>query len=154
MNALYEFAKTGGLPPFDKLAAEQVVPAIKALLEEVESARADIEATLEPSWDGAVERVNDLVEPIERAWGAVSHLIGVKNSPELRAAHQQVQPEVVAAFLKLSQSKPLYEALRRLKDGPVYASLSTERKRILDKKLLEAQLSGIGLPEDKQQRFL
>jgi oligopeptidase A len=83
----------------------------------------------------------------------VSHLNGVKNSPALREAHQAVQPEVVGTFLGLAQSEPLYKALVGIKDSPAYASLSPARRRILDKKILEAKLAGIALPPAERERF-
>jgi oligopeptidase A len=42
-------------------------------------------------------------------------LQGVKDSPELRAAVEEVQPENVALGLRLSQSKPLYQAYKALR---------------------------------------
>jgi len=42
---------------------------------------------------------------------------GVKDSPELRAAVEEVQPENVALGLRLSQSKPLYQAYKALRWG-------------------------------------
>jgi hypothetical protein len=40
---------------------------------------------------------------------------GVKDSPALRAAVEEVQPENVALGLRLSQSKPLYQAYKALR---------------------------------------
>ena len=153
MNALYDFAQQGGLPPFDKLDAAQVQPALTRILEELAAAQQALEPRVAPTWDSAVEAVNDLVEPLERAWGAVSHLVGVKNSPALREAHQAVQPAVVEASLRLAPSEPLFQALKSLREGPGWGSISPERQRILDKKLLEARLSGIDLPPADRARF-
>jgi oligopeptidase A len=57
----------------------------------------------------ALERIED---PLEFAWGAVSHLTGVLNSDALRAAHQQAMPLVVAASTKVSQSAAVFAALQ------------------------------------------
>lgn len=43
------------------------------------------------------------------------HKQGVKDSPELRAAVEEVQPDNVALGLRLSQSKPLYQAYKALR---------------------------------------
>ncbi|OGQ21734.1 MAG: peptidase M3 [Deltaproteobacteria bacterium RBG_16_71_12] len=153
MNALYDHSQHGGLPPFDRLDAAQVRPAIGRILEELTVGQRSIEADVQPTWASAVEAVGDLVEPLERAWGAVTHLVGVKNSPELREAHQAIQPAVVEASLKLAQSEPLFRALSTLRTGPGFASLPPERKRILDKKILEARLAGIDLPPEQRARF-
>src|SRR3990167_2416462 len=122
MNALYDHSQHGGLPPFDRLDAAQVRPAIGRILEELTVGQRSIEADVQPTWASAVEAVGDLVEPLERAWGAGTHLVGVKNSPELREAHQAIQPAVVEASLKLAQSEPLFRALSTLRTGPGFAS--------------------------------
>lgn len=56
-----------------------------------------------------MERIED---PLEFAWGAVSHLTGVLNSDELRAAHQEAMPLVVAASTKVSQSAAVFAGLK------------------------------------------
>ena len=161
MNALVTFARSpqtsAGLPPFALVTPEQVVPALDALLADLDAGRTALElravAGELSSWSGAVDALVDLIEPMERAWGLVSHLNGVKNSPALREAHQEAQPRVVGAFLALAQSEPLYQALLALRDSPEGQVLSAARKRILDKKILEAKLSGIGLPDVERARF-
>lgn len=51
------------------------------------------------------------------AWGIASHLNGVKNGDELRAAYEENQPKIVQATMKFSQSKPLYDALVKVPKG-------------------------------------
>ncbi len=153
MNALYDHSQQGGLPPFDRIDADQVRPALERILAELAAGQRAAEAAIEPTWARAVDAVNDLVEPLERAWGAVTHLVAVKNSPALREAHQAAQPAVVEASLKLAQSEPLFRALTSLRAAPAFAALPAERKRILDKKILQARLAGIDLPPAERARF-
>ncbi len=153
MNALFDHSQQGGLPPFDRIDASQVKPALERILAELAAGQRTIEAAVEPTWACAVDAVNDLVEPLERAWGAVTHLVAVKNSPALREAHQAVQPAVVEASLKLAQSEPLFRALITLRGGPAFAALAPERKRILEKKIVQARLAGIDLPAQQRARF-
>ncbi|HSF74280.1 MAG TPA: M3 family peptidase, partial [Microcoleus sp.] len=95
-----------GLPPFDAIEPEHVVPAVTQLLTELEASLADLESSVEPTWSGLVEPLQRLGERLNWSWSIVGHLMGVKNSPELRSAHETVQPEVVKFWSKLSQSKP------------------------------------------------
>ena len=55
-------------------------------------------------------------------WGVVGHLLGVRNSTELRAAHEAVQPEVVVFALRLAQSKPVFDALAELEKSAAFAN--------------------------------
>src|SRR5689334_20727650 len=94
----------GQLPAFDRVQPSHVVPAVRKLLPEMLAAVEAIEKDAQPTWEGVVARPTDAMEPLGFAWSVVSHLLGVKNSPELREAHQTVQPEVVTAFMQVSQS--------------------------------------------------
>ena len=115
------------------------------------SARCEqIEKTVEPTWASAVESLDDLNTPFQYSWSPVSHLLGVLNSPELRKAHEEVLPEVVTFSLRVGQSEPVYRALKGLKDGPAWASaLTGPQRRIVDQKILDAELAGIGLSGEK-----
>jgi oligopeptidase A len=144
---------TDGLPRFDRIRAEHVVPAVRKVLADA-SARFDgIEKTVDPTWKSAVESLDELNIPFQYAWSPVSHLLGVQNSPELRTAHEEVLPEVVMFSLRVGQSEPLYRVLKGIKEGPAWSSLSAAQKRIVDHKILDAELSGIGLSSEKRERF-
>ena len=79
--------------------------------------------------------------------------MGVKNSPELREAHKTVLEEVVAFGLRVNQSKPIYEALKALRRGDDWNSLTDAQKRVVDLKLRDAKLAGVGLDDEKRQHF-
>lgn len=142
-----------GLPPFEKIKPEQVVPAIAQLLEELESELTNLEANVTPTWNGLVEPLTQLEERFTWSWGVVGHLMSVKNSSELRQAYETVQPQVVQFGNKLSQSKPLYEAFKALHDGDNWDSLEPAQKRIVEASLRDAELSGVGLKGEKRERF-
>jgi oligopeptidase A len=161
-NPLLQYARdpdtTGGLPPFSALTAEHVVPCIDALLADLEHGRTALERRLTDlgdrvTYDDIVEALADVTEPVERAWGVVGHLMGTKNQPELRAAQQQAQPRVVLALMELSQSEPVFRALEHLQTSPTFAALSPAQQRIVQKKIVDARLSGIGLSGPAKARF-
>lgn len=43
-----------------------------------------LEASVEPSWEGLVQPLERIVDRLSRAWGTVSHLKAVKDTEELR----------------------------------------------------------------------
>jgi oligopeptidase A len=142
-----------GLPPFEAIAPEQVVPAFEKRLPELDSELEKLESTVTPTWSGLVEPLQQLEERLTWSWGIVSHLMGVKNSPELRSAHETVQPQVVKFSNKLSQSKPLYDAFKALRDSEEWNSLELAQKRIVEAALRDTELSGVGLEGEKRERF-
>lgn len=145
--------KRSGLPEFDKIKPEHVVPAMKATLEQVEKQLSAIENNLQPTWDGLCKRLEELDLPFEYTWGVVNHLVSVKNSDELRKVHQEVMPLVINFSLRMSQSKPIYEGLKQLKNSEEFARLNNARKRIVEKKLQAAEQSGVGLEGQVKERF-
>jgi hypothetical protein len=65
------------LPLFDQIKAEDVVPGITALVDELNSELDALEVEVgktEPTWASLVEPLERLTDRISRAWGAVSHL--------------------------------------------------------------------------------
>ena len=142
-----------GLPPFEKITPEQVVPALTQLLAELDAELANLEASVTPTWSGLVEPLTQIEERLTWSWGIVGHLMGVKNSPELREAYESVQPKVVQFGNKLSQSKPLYQAFKALKKGESWDKLEPAQQRIVEAAIRDAELSGVGLEGEKRERF-
>ncbi|NQV26414.1 MAG: M3 family metallopeptidase [Rhodopirellula sp.] len=142
-----------GLPKFDQIKPEHVVPAVKKLLADAEQALSALEETIEPTWDGCFAKLESLDRPFEYGWGPVSHLFGVKNSPELRKAYEAVLDDVVQFGLRASQSRPVYEACVAIRNGSDWQNLSPTRQRIVEKKIQSAELSGIALEGAQQERF-
>ena len=144
---------TDGLPRFDRIKPEHIVPAVRKVLADASAKFDEIEKSVEPTWESAVESLDDLNIPFQYAWSPVSHFLGVLNSPEFRKAHEEVLPEVVTFSLRVGQSEPVYRALKGIKDGPAWSSLSGAQKRIVEHKILDAELAGIGLSGEKRERF-
>lgn len=57
----------------------------------------------------------------------------------------QVQPERVKLTQRLSQSRPLYEAFKQIRDGDSWKSLSEAQQRIIDGELRDFVLGGVAL---------
>ncbi len=143
----------GWLPRYDLIQPEHVVPAIRQLVAALAADLDALEAAGPATWDGLVARLTVLSQPLNDAWGAVNHLTGVKNTPELRAAHEAVQGEVVAVYMRIGQSRPLYERLCALRDGPDFAKLDGGQRRVVAGILRDAELSGVGLDGVAKARF-
>ncbi len=144
---------SGGPPRFDLIRAEHVVGGMRALLAGLGADLDRLEATAAPAWDAVVEPLDRLTDRLSFAWGTVGHLMGVRSSEALRAAHRTVQPEVVAFSLRLGQSRPLYRALKALQAGAGGTVLDATGRRIVDALVRDAELSGVGLEGPQLARF-
>ena len=147
---------TEGLPRYDLIRPEHIVPAVRQILSDAERQLTGLETSLttidRPCWDDLFVPLERIDRPFDYAWKPVSHLFGVLNSAELRTAYETVLPEVVRFGLRASQSRPIYEAVKRLKEQ-CESTLNSAQQRIVDQRLLSARLSGIKLEGEQLDRF-
>jgi oligopeptidase A len=145
--------KREGLPDFDNIKTEHVVPAMSHALEQAETELSQIEANFTPTWEGLCQPLEDIDLHFDYTWSVINHLVSVKNSEELRKAYQEVLPKVINFSLRMSQSKPIYEGLKKLKNSPDFEKLNDAKKRIIEHKLKSAEQSGVGLEGKTKERF-
>ncbi|MBX2850819.1 MAG: M3 family metallopeptidase [Phycisphaeraceae bacterium] len=143
-----------GLPVFDAISPEHVLPGVEASLAEVGEAFDALEAGAEPTWDGLLLPMEAIGRVFEYCWGPVGHLMAVKNSDELRNAYMAAQPMVVQLGLRMSQSRPVYDALVALRDGDEWAKLDLAQQRIVESKVRDMKLSGVALEGEEKKRYL
>ena len=149
-----------GFPEFRAITADQVKQDIPVILNQVDEAFTTYERRLEAilksetalDWSTVMGPLQEFGERLRWSWGVVSHLNGVCNSSELRAAHADQQPEVVRLGNRLGQSQVLHSALTRLQESPVVA-LTPTQSRILRSELLSMQHRGVGLCGDDKAKF-
>jgi Zn-dependent oligopeptidase len=80
--------------------------------------------------------------------------MGVKNSDELRKAHEAVQPAVVRFNQELGQNQALFKCLESMKaDEALWNSLDEAQHRIVDCAIRDMTKSGVGLPDSMRPLF-
>ncbi|MEM9266297.1 MAG: M3 family metallopeptidase [Cyanobacteria bacterium P01_F01_bin.13] len=139
-----------GLPPFNQFQPDQVESAVVQLIENLTTALESLETTMAPSWERLAAPLTKITERLGWTWGVLGHLMGVQNSPELRAAYEAVQPALVQFATRLSQSKAFYNGFKQLAKDP---SLNSAQRRIVDAAIRDAELSGVGLEGEAKQQF-
>ncbi|MEM8503056.1 MAG: M3 family metallopeptidase [Cyanobacteria bacterium P01_D01_bin.1] len=152
-----------GLPPFGNIHSSHVAPGVKQLLASLQAALTAIEEEVEansdaanpavPTWQTLVEPLNALTERLGWSWGIISHLMGVKNSPELRAAYESVQPSLVQFSNQIGQSQAIYRALKQLQSSSAGKTLVPAQRRIIESALRDAELSGVDLSGERKEKF-
>ncbi|MBD0335572.1 MAG: M3 family peptidase, partial [Cyanobacteria bacterium Co-bin13] len=142
-----------GLPPFEAIKPEHIVPGMTQLLEELEQALTGLEANVQPTWAGLVDPLTKIEERLRWSWSIIGHLMGVKNSPELREAYEAVQSPLVQFANRMGQSKPIYEAYKQIREGADWSNLDLAQQRIVESAIREAELSGVGLEGPAKERF-
>ena len=150
-NPLLDFSD---LPHFDAIKPEHVSPAIAQLLDQCRSVVKELEAPMaQVTWDNFIAPLEDSSELLGRAWGIVSHLNHVIDSPELRAAYNENQPKLTEFWTATAQNEALFDKYKALKAGAEFATLSPVRQRIIDNAIRDFRMGGAELNEQKKVRF-
>jgi oligopeptidase A len=134
--------------PFDRIAAEHVVPAVDALIERARERLAAIgAATDRPTYANTLAALEDATEPLERAMSVVGHLESVSTTDALRAAYNDVRPKVSELYSSIPLDEKLYRRLAELAATDEAASLAPTPKRFLEKTLRDFRRHGAELDE-------
>lgn len=153
-NASNPLLKPFALPPFSAIKPEHIVPAMKSAIEESRQTIERVVAQGAPyTWENLCQPLAESDDRLSRIWSPIGHLNAVKNSPELREAYEQCLPILSEFSTWTGQHAGLYQAYRDLKDSEHFSTLSLAQKKAIDNALRDFELSGIGLPMEKQKRY-
>lgn len=101
-------------------------------------------------YSSVIEKLEKIQFPLSYSWGVVEHLMGVKNSEDLRKAHETLQPSVIETQQLTGQSLPLFRALNQLLS---HEKLDETQQRIINSSILSMKFSGVDLPADQKENF-
>jgi oligopeptidase A len=146
-NPLLDFSD---LPRFDAVRPEHVAPAIDELLAEADRALATVTQPGFPSqWNEIAKVLEVATERLGRAWGIVSHLNGVADTPELRAAYNAVLPKVTDFWTRLGSDERLYAKYKAIDP----ATLTPEQRQAHRNAIRNFVLGGAELAGAAKERF-
>ena len=147
MNPLLDFS---GLPRFDAVRPEHVAPAMNQLIQAADAALQKVVAPEFPSrWQDMSKELDVATEKLGRAWGMVSHLHAVCDTPELRAAYTQALTQVTDFYTRLGADERLYAKYKAMD----VHQLNAEQQQAHRNALRNFVLSGAELQGQAKQRF-
>ena len=150
-NPLLDYAD---LPPFAAIQAEQITPAVEAVLAAAREVISQLTADTTPAtWQDFVLPLTDATEKIGKVWGPVGHLHAVVNTPALREAYNANLPKISEFYSELGQNLALFEKYKALAASPEFAQLTPAQQTIIQHELRDFRLSGAELPEADKPRF-
>ncbi len=139
---------------FDKVAPDDIVPAISTLISSANSAiDALVSETARASWDNTLGSLERLTEPVEISTSIVEHLESIATTPELRASYNATLPITTAFYTGLLLNGPLYKRLAAYAETDDAKGLDPIKKRLLVKTLEEFQRHGAGLGESAKSKL-
>ena len=146
-NPLLDFSS---LPLFDRITPADVEPAIAQLLQQADAALLAVTQDDFPAdWLRISHVLDTATEQLGRAWGAVSHLQSVADTPELRAAYNAQLPKVTEFWTRLGANEALYAKYKAIPPD----SLNPEQSHARTLALRNFVLSGAELSGDAKERF-
>lgn len=134
---------------------ELIEPAITAALERAQAA---IDAIVAREVGGAnfentLLALERATEELGLAWGKVTHLQAVNDSPALRAAHNALLPAVSAFYAKIPLNSTLWARVKAVAGSAEACALTGVRRRFLDETVADFRQAGADLPDDKRARL-
>lgn len=149
-NPLLDFS---GLTRFDQVQAEHVAPAINELIAQARQTIEQLETVKPVSWDTVIAPLNQVTEKLGRAWGIVSHLNAVADTPEMRAAYNDNQAAVTQFWTELGQNLKLFTCYQEIAKSAEFAHFSNARQSIIQHALRDFRLGGAELAEELKPRY-
>ncbi len=141
-----------GLPAYDRIEARHVAPAVDSLLAAANSALALAAGMRVPADYAALALLLDVpIERLGRAWGAVTHLCEVADSPALREAYHDALPRITDFYTRLGADPALYCKYRQIAGAA--ETLNPAQRQALRHTLREFVLGGAELQGAARERF-
>ena len=148
-NPLTEFRE---LPPFSRISAAQVVPAIEKIWADNRIVIKDLVKSGAANWETLIAPLEAADDRLNQAWSPVSHLNAVMNSEALRTAYTACLPLISEYQTEKGQNPGLFSGFEKLRHGSEFDSLSTAQRKVIENALRDFQLAGVALkPEDRMQ---
>ena len=150
MNPLLSRPHPNALTDFAALRPEHIASAVGELLNASQAALdMTCSSATAATWRDLSLTLDIATERFGVAWGAVSHLNGVADTPELRAAYNDALPKVTQFFTALGSDERLYAKYKAI--DPV--SLTPEQTQAHKNALRSFQLGGADLVGAAKERY-
>ncbi len=146
-NPLLDFSD---LPQFASILPQHVAPAMDELLSRASTALETVTVPAFPSdWTSLSATLDVANEKLGCAWGAVSHLNAVCDTPELRAAYNEALPKVTEFYTRLGSDERLFAKYKAID----IATLNSEQKKAHSNAMRSFVLGGADLQGAAKERF-
>ncbi|AKC60207.1 M3 family metallopeptidase [Blochmannia endosymbiont of Camponotus (Colobopsis) obliquus] len=102
-------------------------------------------------WETLCQPLSFAENQLQRVWSPIAHLNAVQHSKTIRKIYAECLILLIEYRSWMSNHKGLYNAYCNLRNSDYYTKLSLSQKKVIDNALLDFELSGVTLPEQKQK---
>lgn len=134
---------------------ELIAPAIEGALSRAQAAIDAIAALPDETatYDNTFLALERATEELNYAWGKVTHLQSVADSPALRDAHNALLPTVSAFFARIPLNPALWARLKAAAATPAVKALTGIQRRFVDETVEDFRQAGADLPDEQRARL-
>lgn len=126
------------------VAFEKLIPQVKQEFEEA--------LLLELTYENLFEK-GEKSKQLSKVLSYLNHLNGVVQNEELREIFGKYVPQISAMYQEMFLDKRSYDKIVAYKNTQEYKTLSDLRKKMIEDIVLNFELGGINLPDDKKKRL-
>ncbi len=140
---------------WSELASDRIEPGIQEALTRAQAAIDAIanRAEAEANFSNTFLALEQATEELNQAWGKVTHLQSVADSPELRAAHNAMLPKVSAFYARIPLNAELWRRLKAAAETSDVRELAGVRRRFVDETMAEFRQAGADLAPEQRARL-
>ena len=143
------------LPDFAQLTIDQLKQQVEQALGHAKQQLEQVPAQFESSQQALdlIFELDHAENNLQQAWGMLSHLNAVKNSPELRELYQQILPSLSDYYTQLGQNQGLYQAYQLIQNSADFKNLSVAQQSAIQLAIRDFKLTGVALEGEAKQRY-
>lgn len=154
----HSFLQTKQLPDWSAMLPSKIEADINHALTLAQGGIDDISNLLELeagttlSYTNTFAAFEQALEPLNTAWGFVSHLDSVNNSKDLRKAYNTMLPTVTQFYTDIPLNPNLWKVLKRYGQSESISQLSPTQQRHIEETLADFKEEGADLPDAKKDQ--
>lgn len=141
------------LPRFAEIDASMVEPALDVALAEHQATMEELKRSRPSSFVTGWLPYERATTRLESIWSVVSHLQGVADTPEMRAAHSAAQLRLTENAIAVQQDRDLYDVLVGVALSADFATLPVADRVAVEHAIRDFTLSGVALEPEARERF-
>lgn len=120
--------------------------------DEIDAITARAKEDLPLTYANTIAALDSATETLNHAWGLVSHLDSVSNTPQLRKAYNAMLPAVTEFYASIPLNSKLWSVLKKFETSTAGNSLSATKRRYLNETLADFREQGADLPPAQKAR--
>ncbi len=148
-------ASISGLPDFSSLNTATLKAQVSQAISQAEQQLTEIPAQASDDAQALlqIKQLEHTENQLQLAWGVLSSLNAVMNSPAIRELYQSLLPALSEYYTTLGQHEGLFNHYQLLKNSNTFLSLNQAQQRAIDLAIRDFKLSGVDLNPAAKQRF-